>query len=640
MEQITATSKTFGEFLGSDKRNYKFVVPQYQRKYSWEIKNINELWEDITLGQKGYYIGNILLNTDGNIEYIVDGQQRMTTLYLIMLALYTQYNKLSKTMREYNSEAIKQMDNISKLLGLQYYRRKDKKVDQDLKLCLLEKDAELLQICIDYAQSNDYIDNKPIAYKNTKLIKGYKHLLELIDDILISVENEEEKIDTIDEISDRMENLILLPIYLKELSDVFSVFSSINSKGQKLTIIDLLKADYLKVANIQKNISNVSNKEALKKWDMFEQILKMENSSLKIKDGKKFIQNNYDAFYSTKKSSIPVNELLKKYQYIFNNSKNIDELMNIFIKRARIYALITSKNYSQVEYFRDTFIENEYLCDILNKNTLVKNIKILQNLDISSAYPLVMYLLDKLSDNKIDQHNCNKVFKYLINIFVRRNIIKKPKASNLRNCILSILRHIQNEEILDSDYIINLLNKELSLYLSDDAFKTALQSPIYNGNINTVRVILNSLERYGIEINESTYFDKKTRPENLDNSNWTIEHIFPQDKKLSNGWDKMLSESELKKIKEKQFEEFEFIINKLGNLTLTGYNSELSNHSFEDKKNHINDSGINIGLNPNLYLNKSIYTNESFEDKKDWTFKDINRRNNEMISDVINIFKI
>lgn len=639
MEQITATSKTFGEFLGSDVRNYKFVIPAYQRRYSWDKSTICDLWEDITLGKKGYYIGNILLNSDNNVEYVVDGQQRLTTLYLIMLALYTHYKKLNKSFNDesFRVEASKQMEDIAKLLGLKYDKRR-KEIKQNLKLNLLSKDANLLQICIDYAQSDDYINNITIRQKNTKLVKGYIYLLDTINELLNGIVDEEQKLDKINDIYDKVENLILLPIYLKELSDVFSVFSSINSKGQSLTIMDLLKADYLKVAERQRK--NTSN-QALKKWEIFEDALTMENSSIKVKDGKKFLQSNYDAFFNCNKSSITVNESLKKYQSIFNQSDNIDELMDLFIKRANIYALMTSKNYSKVKYFRESKINDEYMCNILEENEIVKNLQILQSLETSSAYPLVMYLLEQLSMDEIKQSDCNEILKYLITIFVRRNIIQKPKASNLRNILLSVLRNIQNQTIFNVQYIINLINKEMNSFISDKEFINALQAPIYsNQNIKTVGVILRAIERYGIKNNQSTYFDKKTRPENLDSSNWTIEHIFPQDKKLSNGWDTMLTDHELKEIQEKQFDDFEDTINKLGNLTLTGYNSELSNHSFEDKKNQINDAGINIGLSPNLYLNQSIYIEQSFENKKTWTYQDINNRNENMINDVIKIFKL
>lgn len=152
----------------------------------------------------------------------------------------------------------------------------------------------------------------------------------------------------------------------------------------------------------------------------------------------------------------------------------------------------------------------------------------------------------------------------------------------------------------------------MKIYISDDEFKNALKLPIYNEvKLQTIRLLLVYIERNGIKKHKNTYFDEKTRPDNLDDDQWTIEHIFPQDKNMKNGWREMLSNLSDEEIYEKRDD----YIHKLGNLTLIGYNSELSNKSFKDKKEYISDSGVQLGLTPELYLNQSIYDGQSIDKK-------------------------
>lgn len=328
-------------------------------------------------------------------------------------------------------------------LGLKYKERR-KNIEENLKLKLLREDSILLHNCIEYAQDEvKYASGIPVLYKNIKLIKNYVNLLEIISENIDGL-NYEDRLEKLDKYLSKIKLAILLPIRLKDLSDVFSVFSSMNSKGLPLTIIDLLKADYLRVANKQ----NMDDEEALDLWKEFENSLTMENSEMDLSDAKRFIQNNYDAFHQRGHTSLTVKDSLSKYQELFNRSSNIKTIIEKLIKNAHIYALIESKDYSKVDYFKNYNNDNKLYYEAFENELLVSQLKILQKLDISSAYPLIMYLLDELSNDNITKDDCIKVFEYIIVVFIRRNVTKKPKSSNMRNMLLGVLRNVQSQEKL------------------------------------------------------------------------------------------------------------------------------------------------------------------------------------------------
>ena len=163
---------------------------------------------------------------------------------------------------------------------------------------------------------------------------------------------------------------------------------------------------------------------------------------------------------------------------------------------------------------------------------------------------------------------------------------------------------------------------------NNEFLSSLLDSNIYEVNKNISRLIMIDLEReYG------TFFHKQ-RKDDLDDKDekgrfrWTIEHIMPQSKNLSESWKKSinidgnLNDEEISKIQTDY-------IHKLGNLTLTGYNSEMSNRDFIEKRDYKGKSTEDYsGLRTGLFLNKSIFDDDPQKDS--WNQEDIQRRTEEL----------
>jgi hypothetical protein len=119
---------------------------------------------------------------------------------------------------------------------------------------------------------------------------------------------------------------------------------------------------------------------------------------------------------------------------------------------------------------------------------------------------------------------------------------------------------------------------------------------------------------------------------------WTIEHILPEGNKLPNYWESMISPADLSKARAIQEEH----VHKLGNLTLTPYNSELGQKSFVEKRDKTDSSNM-VGLKLKLALNESIPNrekNETIENKLSWTVEDITRRTTEITKHILSFYKL
>ena len=111
---------------------------------------------------------------------------------------------------------------------------------------------------------------------------------------------------------------------------------------------------------------------------------------------------------------------------------------------------------------------------------------------------------------------------------------------------------------------------------------------------------------------------------------WTIEHIFPEGSNIPQDWVMMIANGNGKKAKEIQ----EKCAHKLGNLTLTAYNPNLSNFSFIKKRDRKDDKGNYIGYKNGLYLNKKL------AEKDNWTISDIEERTKELVKEALELFVV
>lgn len=603
---ITPESKPIADIFSIENQS-TYNIPIYQRNYSWTDNNIEELYNDVINEEKGYYIGNLLVTPSAKkLDFdVVDGQQRLTTIALFFLAIYEEYKKLLE-----DKEIVK--ENVGNIYtAISDIRRKLINKEGFPKLKLLESDAEIF---VNYLQ---VLNDKPKGkFGNRTFGKRYKFIQELILDKEKNSDRSKEQL--LNDFYNKLNEVELLRITVNDLTDAYSVFTSLNAKGLPLTLIDLLKSYYLSEA-----ISYYSEREALEEWHKLINIFSGDNGEPYATAVTQFLQNNYDIFEGEGNSSITKQSSLRKYEELFK--KRSYQYMDTLIVNAKVFSTIVPR------------IKNDE--NIKHGKELEDSISKLSKLETSPIYPLMFYLLIKLDQEEISEKTVVSIFNYFVSYYVRRNIVLKPKSSNIRAKAIQAVRSLQSDEKNLDANSLSLIQKNLNqIRASDEEFVTALKGPVYDISPQTVRFILIEIERtYG------SYFNKQNKDSLEEYSSagkptWSLEHILPQTSNLKDEWKEMISTENIDLAENLQKEN----MHKLGNLTLTGYNSEMSDKSFIEKRDYKpKDSDEYTGLRTKLYINSSIIGDErSIDDKDTWTIGDIDRRTKTLSDLILQVFPL
>ncbi|MGN8532413.1 GmrSD restriction endonuclease domain-containing protein [Helicobacter pylori] len=285
-----------------ENQNNQFVIPIYQRLYSWEKEQCKQLWDDIIkIGgndkMNGHFIGSILYVLDGNTPssplLIIDGQQRLTTITLLLIAL-----------RNHSSDEVKILEKFSRKEIESYLINNNKDGDKKFRLILSESDKDTLLSLID---KNKRKPSEP----SVKIVENFKLFEKWIS----------ENTDKLETIFKGLEKLMIVYIALdKEKDDPQLIFESMNSKGIELTQTDLIRNYIIMETETEEKQKDFYNGY----WRATEEDFKQNETLfnrfvrhyLTIKTGKiPNIKKVYEAFKDyQQKEGIEIEDLLKDLQ--------------------------------------------------------------------------------------------------------------------------------------------------------------------------------------------------------------------------------------------------------------------------------------------------------------------------------------
>ena len=541
------------DFIGTNK--VLFRIPVYQRNYDWSESNCNRLLDDIYgIMQSGdkHFLGTIVFMAakSGGFalqEYIIiDGQQRLTTLMLILKALSVVAESVG--------------DDCYHEIEEQYLH--NKYCDEEFKVKLKPIKSDNNQFLLLLEDKIDEMDEDTHIYHNFMLCKE-------------RFERWAEKGINPSHVLDALTKLEIVEIVLtKGEDDPQVIFESINSTGLELSNADLIR-NYL--------LMNADDQEKLYEnyWLYIEKTLR-----------NKMDYSNLDAFfmqYIVYKTSKPVNsrQLYNSFVKLFKDSGYSQE--NI-LKELRYYAEIFGAFVYGSDKYPDRINKLLYRLRVLNQTT---------------CYPFLLHVFDDYHQGVITEETVEKILQFILAYLLRRMVCGVP-SNTLRGLFTYLYNRIFKVASNKQKYY-ETLNKFLFTVSSKDVipseaeFERALQKANIYGNNALCRFLLLDIENGdGKEI--------------LQAENLTIEHIMPQT--LSADWSHIRPE------------EHEEYLHTLGNLSVTGYNSELSNKSFAEKQDIIRENS------------KAVILNSDVLDKESWNVADIQARAKRLAGIVLTRYKI
>lgn len=466
---ISVNKQTIEQFL-LNARTKPFLIPEYQRPYSWTSDQIDTLFNDIwefTCNEGGtdkegtYFLGSIVsYENDRGEQEIIDGQQRITSIFLLLRAIYTKLNGVEEKTEEAKNF-------INKIEPLIWSTNKlTGKVDYSSILLnskvISETENETLKNILESGE----IDKE----SEDNYSKNYNQILKLIEEK--SVEN---ALMIYQFIYALLNQVIILPITADSQETALTIFSTLNDRGLPLSDADIFKA---KIYNHLK--SKEEKEEFIEKWKELEE--DTQNISESIQQLFYYYMFYLRALENDRNSTTPG---LRKY-YSANKFKKLLEtdILDDLRKILNIWKVID-------DYSKNR-IENE---------SWSKNKNILKVLDILTSYPnefwkypVIVYYLSHKDKKEFEIKFLRKLYVELLKKYIEIPTINAVKANILK----------LNAEIINSDKPVFDFKA-----LPEDEIKEKIKTP----HRNAVRMLLKTLT-YDIQ-------------DNLLEKKWEIEHILP-----------------------------------------------------------------------------------------------------------------
>ena len=515
-------------FLDSTKQ---FILPIFQRRYSWEKRHCEQLWEDLLrVGENedipSHFLGSIVSIGDGSPTVpkflVIDGQQRLTTLSLLLSALG----------RAIEAKNVDIRIDRSRLEG--YYLFNDKE-DGELryKQLLTPHDKDTLIQLLETGEASDH---------TSLLVANYRFF-----------EDKLKRVD-LETVYNGIQKLMIVDIALDSRSDNPQlIFESLNSTGLSLSQADLIRNYVLmgQEPNIQSRLHETY-------WYPMEQSFGTDYA----KRFDLFIRD----YLTLKTRQIPnkgqVYESFKRYVA----DKREPEALETIVKEIVLY----SKHYVRIALLEETDREFRACLEDLHA------------LRVEVVFPFLLGIYEDYTQGQIEKAEVIETLRLVESYVFRRAICDVP-TRGLNKIFMALTGKIDKSNSLQNLKIAFSRMTGTHRFPSDDEFQREfLIKNVYH--LHTRDYLLRKLENDG-------------RKEPIRVEDYTIEHIMPQT--LSEEWQPELGE-DWREVHEKY-------LHTIGNLTLTGYNSELSNNTFMDKQ-----------LMEGGFLDSPLRLNENLREAERW----------------------
>jgi len=505
---MKAQDLQFTQLLEGSKQ---FIIPIFQRTYSWEQSHCEQLWNDIIrVGASpelnSHFIGSAVYipeeETSAAISrwLVIDGQQRITTMTLLLLAY----------KRRLEAEGLEEPV-APELIEDYYLKNRYGKGELAYKMLLTRTDKDTLMAILDNKELGDSVSHR--------IVENFKFFTECIRDADLKV------------VYQGIQKLMIVDVRLQHgIDNPQMIFESMNSTGKALTQADLIRnyvlmglehdlqtrlyADYWRPMEVEFGAENY-----IREFDEFMRYyLVIHTGNHRIRR-----QDVYDEFkaYSLKHK---VEDLLA----------SLKEFVGYFC----CIALGTEADTSLGAAFHDV---RELRADV--------------------CYPLLMEVYHDFSHERISKDEFSEIVRMVESYVFRRAVCDIP-TNSLRQTFATFARHLKKDRYLESVKAAFLLLRSYRRFPGDEEYIRHIQ--------------MRNLYKFNRRSYWLRRFENHGRKERVHVQDYTIEHIMPQNEELSSKWQQDLGD-EWKRIHGQY-------LHTLGNLTLTGYNSEYSDRPFHEKR--------------------------------------------------------
>ena len=581
-----------------------YDIPRYQREYTWNQRDWANLYDDITQNDAGYFLGSfIVVNGTVNskmdtIHYeVIDGQQRLTTLSLLLAALYTRIMEHKDSIDD-----DMMLDDIRPLRN-RLILKSDKSMTRVIPQVQNHNLEDYRWILKEHI-GLDAVIQKPKFLGLRKMSKAFNYFYDRLGE---DVEGRDgiECVRCLLDICRLVCSAVVVQITVDSHADAYTLFASLNNRGVPLSAVDLIKNMLLgKVAGVDDGQLNYY-------FERWQEVL--HNLGDDYKTQERFFRQNYDAFrrevnkpfIGESGSQLPLgsvatrSNLLKIYEKRMESADGALKVLDELTENSALYSRIIGLDQESPD------------------SELSHQLLELSRAQGVASYLKLLFLFKKQNQLELKDETLALLVKLLVCFFVRRNLTDTPPTRDLERLFISICESLESEGlkgIAAAEYIKKRL---VDVSASDASFKERLEGPIYDVNPDMTRYILTVIASPSVTKEMKPLWERYASG----NYVWTIEHIFPQGKNIPDEWVKMVADGDMSKAIEVQEKQ----VHTLGNLTITGYNSKLSNMPFVTKRDRKDAYGANVGYRNGLNLNDELVNTDT------WTSEQIQERTDKLV---------
>jgi len=505
---MKAQDLQFTQLLEGSKQ---FIIPIFQRTYSWERSHCEQLWLDILRvggnpDLNSHFIGSAVYipeqDTSAAISrwLVIDGQQRITTMTLLLLSL----------MRRLKAEDLDDPVSAEQIED-SYLRNRYGRGDLSYKMLLTKTDKETLIALLE--------GKTPPEPVSSRIVDNFAFFTEQMATADVKT------------VYQGIQKLMIVDVRLQQgLDNPQMIFESMNSTGKALTQADLIRNFVL--MGLQHDLQTRLYNDY---WRPMEIVFGAENYNSQFDEFMRYFLVIQTGNYRIRKGDV-YNEF-KAY----SRKHEVEDLLASLKDFAGYFCAIAlgkEKDVQLAEAFHD-----------------------IRELRADVCYPLLMELYADFSLERLSKAEFIEILLMVESYVFRRAVCDIP-TNSLRQTFATFKRKLKKDRYLESVKANFLGLPSYRRFPGDEEFQRQMK----------VRNLY--------QFNRRSYwlrrFENHDRKERVMVQDYTIEHILPQNENLNKGWQADLGE-DWKRIREQY-------LHTLGNLTLTGYNSEYSDRSFQEKR--------------------------------------------------------
>jgi uncharacterized protein with ParB-like and HNH nuclease domain len=523
--KIESRDQSVGALLNSG----YYVIPRFQRPYSWDDENISEFWADtIVNATSEYFIGSMVMYTIGDRRFgVVDGQQRLTTIVILLSALRNALEKAGLKNQASGLHKLIERENIDN--KTEYVLQTESSYPYFQTHVLSREPAEI---------------EAKIHDEEERIRRAYGFFTSAIDDLFSAINadpglSEKKKKESIKTrlvgIRDALLSLKLIAVTLDSQDDAYVIFETLNTRGKDLALADLVKNHFTKLLKPK----NVGLDQPRIKWTKIRETIEGSKSDI---DTDTFIYH----YWLSRHDYVASKKIFKEFRK-YVNSKNANEVLSALVLDAEYYRVIS---------------EHEYWKWPKEASDAKASLAALNLFRVKQQIPCALSMMRAYKEKKI---NISQLISALSNIekfhFLFTAITSQRSSGGISGMYASLARQISNvKNAQEATPVLRELKAKLKERVPSEAEFLALFPELLYTNTTSkqcalVKYVLAKIGRseehqYAVDIDELT-----------------IEHLYPQSKIDGRQWT-------------------ENVVGQTGNMILVtkAVNDKLNNRSFKEKK--------------------------------------------------------